>query len=85
MIEALKPKIVTYQSSIGLKAMTILDRHADLYVAWSRHIKKWDTCAPAAIIKAAGAGNYYHRWRRAQLFGADRTPKTHNGCRGFNR
>ncbi|HXW52654.1 MAG TPA: 3'(2'),5'-bisphosphate nucleotidase CysQ [Myxococcota bacterium] len=54
MIKALGPKKIRYQSSFGLKAMLVLEQYADLYVAWSRQIKKWDTCAPAAIVKAAG-------------------------------
>lgn len=55
LIEELKPANIVYRSSVGLKAMLILEKSADLYVAWSRHIKMWDTCAPMAIIAAAGA------------------------------
>lgn len=55
LIEALKPQKLVYRSSVGLKAMLILEHQADLYVAWSRQIKMWDTCAPMAIIKAASA------------------------------
>lgn len=55
LIRDLKPTRVHFQSSIGLKAMLILDGFADFYVAWSKHIKLWDTCAPAAIILAANA------------------------------
>jgi 3'(2'), 5'-bisphosphate nucleotidase len=54
MIQALKPKNIMYRSSIGLKAMLILDGEADFYVAWSKKIKLWDTCAPAAITAASG-------------------------------
>lgn len=56
MIQALSPAKVIFSSSIGLKAMLILDGEADFYVAWSKKIKLWDTCAPAAII-AAASGN----------------------------
>jgi len=59
MIKALHPRQVLYQGSVGLKAMMVVEQLADLYVAWSRHIKKWDTCAPAAIAKAAGAHIYH--------------------------
>lgn len=53
LIEELNPKNVSYQSSIGLKAMLVLEQQADLYVAWSKSVKFWDSCAPAAIVKAA--------------------------------
>lgn len=55
LIEYLSPAQVLYQSSVGLKAMMVLDGKADLYVCWSHHVKMWDTCAPAAIMAAAGA------------------------------
>jgi 3'(2'), 5'-bisphosphate nucleotidase len=55
LIKELQPKSVNYQSSIGLKAMVILEKEADFFVAWSQRIKLWDTCAPSAIIEAAGA------------------------------
>lgn len=55
MVAALNPAQLLYRSSIGLKAMLIAEGIADLYVAWSRRIKLWDTCAPAAIMKACGA------------------------------
>lgn len=54
MIRALSPSQIIQRSSIGLKAMLILDDEADFYVAWSKSIKLWDTCAPCAIINAAG-------------------------------
>jgi 3'(2'), 5'-bisphosphate nucleotidase len=53
LIKLLHPKTVIFRSSIGLKAMMILDQRADLYVAWSKHIKMWDTCAASAVILAA--------------------------------
>lgn len=55
MIHELKPKNVRMNGSLGLKAMLILGNDADIYVAWSKNIKKWDTCAPMAILRAAGA------------------------------
>lgn len=53
MLKVLNPQNIIYRSSIGLKAMLILDGEADFYVAWSQQIKLWDTCGPAAIIAAA--------------------------------
>lgn len=55
MIQELRPKNVRLNGSLGLKAMLILGDDADIYVAWSKQIKKWDTCASTAILKAAGA------------------------------
>lgn len=42
------------RGSVGLKIGAILDDEADGYVTDSRHIKVWDTAAPAAILLAAG-------------------------------
>lgn len=42
------------KGSLGLKFSLIADQGADLYIAGSRRIKLWDTCAPAAILQAAG-------------------------------
>ena len=54
MIKRIKPTHIVYRSSIGLKAMVIVEGGADFYVAWSNRIALWDTCAPAAILSAAG-------------------------------
>ncbi len=40
--------------SVGLKIGMIVDDEADAYVTASRRIKVWDTCAPAAVLLAAG-------------------------------
>ena len=40
--------------SVGLKVGAIVDDVADAYVTVSRRIKVWDTCAPAAVLLAAG-------------------------------
>lgn len=53
MLKRLKPAQIIYKSSIGLKAMMITEKRADLYVAWSKRIKMWDTCAPTAILTGA--------------------------------
>lgn len=50
----LQPKNIIRRGSVGLKAMAVLDDEADLYFAWSRQIKFWDTCAAHAILKGAG-------------------------------
>lgn len=42
------------KGSVGLKVGLIVDDAADAYVTASRRIKVWDTCAPAAVLLAAG-------------------------------
>jgi 3'(2'), 5'-bisphosphate nucleotidase len=55
MISLFLPHKIIYRSSVGLKAMLVLEKSARFYVAWSNQIKLWDTCAPAAILQAANA------------------------------
>jgi 3'(2'), 5'-bisphosphate nucleotidase len=40
--------------SLGLKAIHIIEGHADLYLHLVRKLKIWDTAAPVALAKAAG-------------------------------
>lgn len=54
-IHLLQPKKIIYKGSLGLKAMLVIEGEADLSIAWSSNINLWDSCAPTAIIKAAGA------------------------------
>lgn len=42
------------KGSVGLKVGLIVDNDADAYVTASRRVKVWDTCAPAAVLLAAG-------------------------------
>jgi 3'(2'), 5'-bisphosphate nucleotidase len=42
------------RGSVGLKVGLIVDDEADAYVTASRRIKVWDTCAPGAVLLAAG-------------------------------
>lgn len=46
--------VVVPMGSVGLKIAAIVDGRADAYVTASRRIKVWDTCAPAAVLLAAG-------------------------------
>jgi 3'-phosphoadenosine 5'-phosphosulfate (PAPS) 3'-phosphatase len=34
--------------------MIVASNEADLYICWARQIHLWDTCAPCAILTAAG-------------------------------
>ena len=42
------------RGSVGVKIGLIVDGDADAYVTASRRIKVWDTCAPSAVLAAAG-------------------------------
>ncbi len=42
------------KSSVGLKIALIADGKADAYITSAKRIKLWDTCAPTAILNAAG-------------------------------
>jgi 3'(2'), 5'-bisphosphate nucleotidase len=46
--------VSVWRGSVGLKVALIVDDEADAYVTASRGIKLWDTCAPAAVLLAAG-------------------------------
>jgi 3'-phosphoadenosine 5'-phosphosulfate (PAPS) 3'-phosphatase len=51
------PKSIIRTSSVGLKAMLVVDTLADLYICWSKSVKLWDSCAATAITTAA-QGNF---------------------------
>lgn len=46
--------VSVWRGSVGLKVALVVDDGADVYVTASQHIKLWDTCAPAAVLLAAG-------------------------------
>lgn len=52
--EALNPSQIIRMGSLGLKLAFMAEGKADLYLAPSRRIKVWDTCAPFAIFRAVG-------------------------------
>lgn len=52
---ALQPRESYQAGSLGVKVAHVAERRADLYLNTSRRFcKEWDTCAPDAIIRAAG-------------------------------
>lgn len=59
LLEQIAPKKLQRRSSIGLKAMMVVDNEADLYVCWSKAMKYWDTCAPLAVAIAANISMSY--------------------------
>lgn len=54
VLAALRPAQTLSAGSVGYKAGKIAAGEADLYVAPSPAIRLWDTCAPEAILRAAG-------------------------------
>jgi len=53
-VAALSPKETLSVGSVGYKVGKIAADEADLYLAPTAHISLWDTCAPQAILHAAG-------------------------------
>jgi 3'(2'), 5'-bisphosphate nucleotidase len=59
--------------SVGLKVGLICERHCDLYIHPSPQTRQWDTCAPEALLVAAGgrmtdlAGDPF-RYNRSDLY-----------------
>lgn len=53
-LDALAPAERLSVGSVGLKVGMIAADEADLYLAPTSHISLWDTCAPEAILHAAG-------------------------------
>ncbi|HYY42570.1 MAG TPA: inositol monophosphatase family protein, partial [Pyrinomonadaceae bacterium] len=42
------------RGSVGIKVGLIVEQQCDLYIHLSPRTKQWDTCAPEAILTAAG-------------------------------
>lgn len=53
-LEALKPDEVIKVGGAGFKILLLLEGKAHAYVFASAGCKKWDTCAPEAVIEAFG-------------------------------
>nr|CAH0103015.1 unnamed protein product [Daphnia galeata] len=53
-LEALKPDEILRVGGAGYKVMLLMEGHATAYVFASPGCKKWDTCAPEAILTAMG-------------------------------
>lgn len=45
---------VTHMGSVGLKCGMLAEGRADLYVHASKVSSRWDSCAPEAVVRAAG-------------------------------
>ncbi|KAK6621539.1 hypothetical protein RUM44_001346 [Polyplax serrata] len=64
-VEAMEPTKVIRVGGAGHKVMLLMEGKAHAYVFASKGSKRWDTCAPEAILRALGgeltdmAGNHY--------------------------
>lgn len=64
-LEALSPTEVIKVGGAGFKVLQLLEGKAHAYVFASAGCKKWDTCAPEAVLEAVGGcltdilGNHY--------------------------
>lgn len=66
IIQTLGLTKIERRGSVGLKVGLIAERQCDLYIHPSPRTKLWDTCAPQAILEAAGG-------RITDLFGNELT------------
>lgn len=53
-LEALKPDNIIRVGGAGHKALLLMEGQAHAYVFASHGCKKWDTCAPQAVLEAIG-------------------------------
>jgi len=53
-IRKISPQKVIRVGGCGYKTLLVIDGTADAYVYATSGTKKWDTCAPEALLKAAG-------------------------------
>jgi len=53
-LEMIHPDQVIKVGGAGHKALLVLDGTADVYLFPTKGTKKWDTCAPEAVLVAAG-------------------------------
>ena len=53
-VEAIKPDEVLRVGGAGHKVLLVVEGKAHAYVFASRGCKKWDTCAPQAVLESVG-------------------------------
>lgn len=53
-LDALQPSAVLRVGGAGYKVLQLLEGHAHAYVFASAGCKKWDTCAPEAVLESVG-------------------------------
>lgn len=54
VLDAIAPAVITPLGSAGLKAVRVAKGEAELYLQPGRSGKRWDSCAPEAIVLGAG-------------------------------
>jgi len=71
-LKTLNPDSILRVGGAGHKAMLVLENRADVYYFPTPGTKKWDTCAPEAILKSMGGtltdkfGNIYPYFKNSQ-------------------
>lgn len=53
-IDKCKPDKIMKEGGAGNKCLLILDGECDAYIHYSKGLKKWDTCAPQALLNCIG-------------------------------
>lgn len=74
-LDAIKPDVIMRVGGAGFKVLLVIEGKAHSYVFTSNGCKKWDTCAPEAVLEACGGiltdsfGKHleYHDQDRANL------------------
>jgi 3'(2'), 5'-bisphosphate nucleotidase len=70
-LDALKPDEVLRVGGAGYKVLQLLEGKAHAYVFASAGCKKWDTCAPEAVLEAADNGTLTDMLGRHYQYGRD--------------
>lgn len=85
VLEKLNPAGTVFSGSVGRKAVLLLKGQADLYLTLGSRSRHWDSCAPQALVEAAG-GFFGNAWGRPLVYNTDRTTNKHGllaCCRGL--
>ncbi|KAL5008577.1 hypothetical protein ScPMuIL_014158 [Solemya velum] len=77
-VEACKPTSIIRAGGAGHKVLLIIEGKAHAYIFASRGTKKWDTCAPEAVLHALG-GKLTDLHGNAMLYSADVQRKNSGG------
>ncbi|XP_063231609.1 3'(2'),5'-bisphosphate nucleotidase 1 [Bacillus rossius redtenbacheri] len=76
-LQALRPDEIIRVGGAGHKVMLLMEGKAHAYVFASRGCKRWDTCAPEAVLEALG-GRLTDLHGRRYSYGKD-TPRENTG------
>ena len=77
-LDVLKPSKVIKVGGAGFKTLLILEGKVHAYIYVRAGCKRWDTCAPEAILKATG-GRFTDIYGNAYDYSKDVDPMNSNG------